>query len=61
LRGDISEIPTDEDKLVLALVLGHCGRRLLACQMWDQPDAELAIDAIKMAAVVRGACSAIEG
>ena len=48
--GDITEIPTDEGKLYLASVLDLCGRRLLAAPMSDHPDAELAGDAIKMAA-----------
>jgi putative transposase len=57
--GDITEIPTDEGKLFLASVLDLCGRRLLACPMSDHPDAELACDAIKMAATVRGGKAAI--
>jgi hypothetical protein len=36
-------------------VLDLCGRRLLACPMSDRPDAELASDAMKMAAVRGGA------
>ncbi|OBK34804.1 integrase [Mycobacterium sp. 1245111.1] len=59
--GDITEIPTDEGKLFLASVLDLCGRRLLACPMSEHPDAELASDAIKMAATVRGGKDAIGG
>jgi putative transposase len=59
--GDITEIPTDEGKLFLALVLDLCGRRLLACPMSEHPDAELAGDAMKMAAAVRGGRAMIEG
>ena len=58
--GDITEILTDEGKLFLASVLDLCGRRLLACPMSEHPDAELASDAIKMAAAVRGGRSAIK-
>ena len=57
--GDITEIPTDEGKLYLALVLDLCGRRLLACPMSDHPDSELACDAIKMATTVRGGKAAV--
>jgi putative transposase len=59
--GDITEIPTDEGKLFLASVLDLCGRRLLACPMSEHPDAELAADAMKMAASVRGGRVVIEG
>jgi transposase InsO family protein len=60
--GDITEIPTaDEGKLFLASVLDLCGRRLLACPMSDHPDAELASDAMKMAAAVRGGRTVIDG
>ncbi len=59
--GDITEIPTDEGKLYLASVLDLCGRRLLSCPMSDHPDAELASDAIKMAATVRGGKNVIDG
>jgi transposase InsO family protein len=59
--GDITEIPTDEGKLFLASVLDLCGRRLLACPMSDHPDAELAADAMKMAAAVRGGRVVIDG
>jgi len=59
--GDITEIPTDEGKLFLASVLDLCGRRLLAAPMSDHPDAELAGDAMKMAAAVRGGRTVIDG
>jgi transposase InsO family protein len=59
--GDITEIPTDEGKLYLASVLDLCGRRLLARPMSEHPDAELASDAIKMAAAVRGGRAVIAG
>ena len=58
--GDITEIPTDEGKLYLASVLDLCGRRLLAAPMSDHPDAELAGDAIKMAAAARGGRAVID-
>jgi transposase InsO family protein len=48
--GDITEIPTDQGKLFLATVLDLHSRRLLGCATSDHPDAELACDAIKMAA-----------
>jgi transposase InsO family protein len=59
--GDITEIPTDEGKLFLASVLDLCARRLLACPMSEHPDAELASDAMKMAAAVRGGRAVIDG
>lgn len=59
--GDITEIPTDEGKLYLASVLDLCARRLLACPMSEHPDAELAGDAMKMAAAVRGGRVVIDG
>ena len=52
--GDITEIPTDEGKLYLATVLDLFSRRLLACPIADHPNAELACDAIKIAAAARG-------
>src|SRR6476619_4452584 len=58
--GDITEIPTEEGKLYLASVLDLCGRRLLAAPMSDHPDAELAGDAIKMAAAARGGRAVID-
>jgi transposase InsO family protein len=59
--GDITEIPTDEGKLYLATVLDLFSRKLLACPTSEHPDAELACDAIKIAAAVRGGRAAIEG
>jgi transposase InsO family protein len=52
--GDMTEIPTDEGKLYLATVLDLFSRRLLACPTSEHPNAELACDAIKIAAAVRG-------
>jgi putative transposase len=52
--GDMTEIPTDEGKLFMATVLDLCSRRLLAAPTSDHPNAELAMDAIKMAVAVRG-------
>jgi len=48
--GDMTEIPTDEGKLYLATVLDLFSRRLLACPTCEHPNAELACDAIKIAA-----------
>jgi putative transposase len=59
--GDMTEIPTDEGKLYLASVLDLFSRRLLACPTSEHPDAELACDAIKIAAAVRGGREQIEG
>jgi transposase InsO family protein len=59
--GDITEIPTDEGKLYLATVIDLFSRKLLACPTSEHPDAELACDAIKIAAAARGGCAAIEG
>ena len=42
-------------------MLDLCGRRLLACPMSQHPDAELAGDAMKMAAAVRGGRAVIDG
>ena len=57
--GDITEIPTDEGKLYMATVLDLCSRRLLAAPTSDHPNAELAMDAIKMAVAVRGGAEQI--
>ena len=57
--GDMTEIPTDEGKLYLATVLDLCSRRLLAAPTSDHPNAELAMDAIKMAVAVRGGAEKI--
>ena len=58
---DITEIPTDEGNLYFASVLDLHSRRLLASATSDHPDADLACDAIKMAAAVRGGPAAIDG
>jgi putative transposase len=52
--GDMTEIPTDEGKLYLATVLDLFSRKLLACPTSEHPNAELACDAIKIAAAARG-------
>ena len=57
--GDFTEIPTDEGKLYMATVLDLCSRRLLAAPTSDHPNAELAMDAIKMAVAVRGGAEQI--
>ncbi|OLT41642.1 integrase [Saccharomonospora sp. CUA-673] len=59
--GDMTHIPTDEGPLYMATVLDLFSRRLLACPMSEHPDAELACDAIKIAAAVRGGRQKIEG
>ena len=59
--GDITEIPTDEGKLYLATVLDLFSRKLLACPTSEHPNAQLACDAIKIAAAVRGGPEAIDG
>jgi transposase InsO family protein len=59
--GDMTEIPTEEGKLYLATVLKLFSRRLLACPTSEHPDAELASDAIKIAAAVRGGRGVIDG
>ena len=59
--GDMTEIPTDEGKLYLATVLDLFSRKLLASPTSEHPDAELAGDAIKMAAAVRGGGPVIDG
>ncbi len=59
--GDITEIPTDEGKLYLATVIDLYSRRLLACPISEHPDRWLAMDAIKIAAAVRGGRQNIEG
>jgi putative transposase len=57
----MTEIPTDEGKLYMATVLDLFSRKLLASPTSEHPDAELACDAIKMAAAVRGGRAAIDG
>ncbi len=59
--GDMTEIPTDEGKLYLATVLDLFSRKLLACPTSEHPNAELAGDAIKIAATVRGGRDRIDG
>jgi putative transposase len=59
--GDMTEIATDEGKLYLATVLDLFSRKLLACPTSDHPNAELACDAIKIAAAVRGGRATIDG
>jgi transposase InsO family protein len=59
--GDITEIPTGQGKLYLATVLDLFSRRLLACPISEHPDADLACDAIKIAAAVRGGRERIDG
>ena len=59
--GDITEIPTDEGKLYLATVIDLYSRRLLACPTSEHPNADLACDAIKIAAATRGGRAAVEG
>jgi putative transposase len=59
--GDMTEIPTAEGKLYLAMVIDLYSRRLLACPMSEHPDRWLAMDAIKIAAAVRGGRDKIEG
>jgi transposase InsO family protein len=59
--GDITEIPTGEGKLYLATVIDLYSRRLLACPISEHPNAELAANAIKIAAAVRGGRERIDG
>jgi transposase InsO family protein len=59
--GDVTEIPTEEGKLYFASVLDLHSRRLLASATSDHPDADLACDAIKMAAAVCGGRAVIDG
>ena len=59
--GDMTEIATGEGKLYLATVIDLYSRRLLACPISEHPNAELAGDAIKIAAATRGGRSAIDG
>jgi len=59
--GDITEIPTGEGKLYLATVIDLYSRRLLACPISEQPDRYLCMDAIKIAAAVRGGRDNIQG
>jgi transposase InsO family protein len=59
--GDMTEVPTDEGKLYLATVLDLFSRKLLACPTSEHPNAELACDAIKIAAAARGGRPNIDG
>ncbi len=59
--GDITEIATGEGKLYLATVIDLYSRRLLACPISEHPDRWLCMDAIKIAAAVRGGREKIEG
>lgn len=59
--GDMTEIPTDEGKLYMATVLDLFSRRLLACPTSEHPNAQLACDAIKIAATARGGRANIDG
>lgn len=52
--GDLTEIPTDEGKLFLAIVEDLASRRLPGFAIGEHHDAELATGALKMAAAVRG-------
>ena len=52
--GDLTEVPTDEGKLYLAIVLDLGSRRLAGFAMSEHHDAALAKDALCMAAAVRG-------
>jgi putative transposase len=59
--GDMTEIPTDEGKLYLATVIDLFSRKLLACPTSAHPDAQLACDALKIAATVRGGRTVVGG
>lgn len=52
--GDLTEIPTGEGKLYLAVVLDLGSRRVPGFALGEHHDAELACNAIKMASAVRG-------
>jgi len=52
--GDLTEIPTDEGKLYLAIVEDLGSRRLPGFAIGEHHDAELAKAALSMAATVRG-------
>jgi transposase InsO family protein len=52
--GDLTEIPTDEGKLYLAIVEDLASRRLPGFALGEHHDAPLAAAALKMAAAVRG-------
>ena len=59
--GDITEIPTQSGKLYLATVIDLYSRRLLGAATSLHPNAELAADAIRIAAATRGGRTVIEG
>src|SRR3954447_22325442 len=59
--GDMTEIPTGEGKLYLATVIDLYSRRLLACPISEHPDRFLCMDAIKIAAALRGGRGKIDG
>lgn len=52
--GDLTEIPTNEGKLYLAIVLDLGSRRLAGFALGEHHDSELAKAALLMAAAVRG-------
>ncbi|HWC09730.1 MAG TPA: IS3 family transposase [Acidimicrobiales bacterium] len=52
--GDLTEIPTEEGKLYLAIVEDLASRRVPGFAIDDHHDATLAAGALKMAAAVRG-------
>jgi len=52
--GDLTEIPTDEGKLYLAIVEDLASRRLPGFSIGEHHDAALATTALQMAAAVRG-------
>jgi putative transposase len=52
--GDLTEIPTDEGKLYLAIVEDLASRRLPGFAIGEHHDAQLATSALLMAAAVRG-------
>jgi putative transposase len=52
--GDLTEIPTGEGKLYLAIVLDLASRRLPGFALGEHHDSELANAALYMAAAVRG-------
>jgi Integrase core domain len=60
-KGQQSFISCDEGKLYLATLLDLFSRKLPAGPTAEHPDAELARDAIKMAAAVRGGRTVIDG
>jgi putative transposase len=57
----MTEIPTGEGKRYLATVIDLYSCRLLACQTCEHPNAELARDAIEIAAATRGGREHIDG